>query len=164
MLFDDYNFEKTPYDEWVSYGQAKSANALFAVGLTKRYAAEGVYSNAVMPGGIMTGSIKGIVKFTFTAFFWFHFADILLQQTHKKRVEHVEHHMLQMLHFLFSFFSSVYVLLFGFQKIPISMHWNPIKERKLNWKMKIRSGACDAPHAPIFFFVCLLKQYIGKVE
>ena len=29
VLFDDLNFESTPYDPWVAYGQAKTANALF---------------------------------------------------------------------------------------------------------------------------------------
>ncbi|MDL4821460.1 oxidoreductase [Actinomadura opuntiae] len=53
--FDDPNFERRPYDPWVAYGQSKTANALFAVGLTARYAGEGITCNAVMPGGIMTG-------------------------------------------------------------------------------------------------------------
>lgn len=53
--FADIHFRKRPYDKWVAYGQAKTANALFAVGLTQRYKAKGVTSNAVMPGGIMTG-------------------------------------------------------------------------------------------------------------
>ena len=33
-----------------SYGQSKTANVLFSVGLTKRYAKEGIFSNALMPG------------------------------------------------------------------------------------------------------------------
>jgi NAD(P)-dependent dehydrogenase (short-subunit alcohol dehydrogenase family) len=52
--FDDPHFRDRPYDKWESYGQAKTANALFAVGFTKRFQDQGVFANAVMPGGIMT--------------------------------------------------------------------------------------------------------------
>lgn len=51
---NDPNFKTRDYDEWVSYGQSKTANVLFSVGLTRRYAREGIFSNAVMPGVIMT--------------------------------------------------------------------------------------------------------------
>ena len=36
---EDPNFERTEYNKWMSYGRAKSANALFAIGLDKRGAA-----------------------------------------------------------------------------------------------------------------------------
>lgn len=52
--FDDPNYETRPYDKWEAYGQAKTANSLFAVGFDQRFAAQGVNANAVMPGGIMT--------------------------------------------------------------------------------------------------------------
>jgi NAD(P)-dependent dehydrogenase (short-subunit alcohol dehydrogenase family) len=48
------HFRTRPYDKWESYGQAKTANALFAVGFNKRFKDQGVTANAVMPGGIMT--------------------------------------------------------------------------------------------------------------
>jgi len=51
---DDPNFETTPYHKWVAYGRAKSANALFAIGLDKRGVAHNVRAFAVHPGGIMT--------------------------------------------------------------------------------------------------------------
>jgi len=51
---EDPNFEQTPYDKWEAYGRAKSANALFAVGLDKRAEKRGVRAFAVHPGGIMT--------------------------------------------------------------------------------------------------------------
>jgi NAD(P)-dependent dehydrogenase (short-subunit alcohol dehydrogenase family) len=51
---EDPNFEHTPYDAWVSYGRAKSANALFAVGFDNRFAAQGVRAFSVHPGGIIT--------------------------------------------------------------------------------------------------------------
>ncbi len=56
--FDDINFERRPYEPFLGYGQSKTANALFAVGLTRRHANDGITSNAVMPGGIMTGLQK----------------------------------------------------------------------------------------------------------
>lgn len=52
--FDDPNFERTEYNKWLAYGRAKSANALFAVGLDQRGQAHGVRAFAVHPGGIMT--------------------------------------------------------------------------------------------------------------
>lgn len=51
---DDPNFERTEYNKWLAYGRAKSANALFAIGLDKRAHAHGVRAFAVHPGGIMT--------------------------------------------------------------------------------------------------------------
>ncbi|MDA0185330.1 SDR family NAD(P)-dependent oxidoreductase [Solirubrobacter phytolaccae] len=49
--FDDPDFTRRPYDKWVAYGQSKSANALFAVGL----AARGVHAHSLHPGTIWTG-------------------------------------------------------------------------------------------------------------
>lgn len=54
VLFSDINFDSTPYDPWVAYGQAKTADALFAVGLDARAAAQGIHAFSVHPGGIMT--------------------------------------------------------------------------------------------------------------
>lgn len=54
MRFDDPFFEKEAYDKWVAYGQAKTANVLFSVGLDKRLRDEGIRSFAVHPGAIMT--------------------------------------------------------------------------------------------------------------
>ncbi len=52
--FADPNYEERPYDKFTAYGQSKTANVLFSVGLTKRLAADGVTANAVHPGVIMT--------------------------------------------------------------------------------------------------------------
>lgn len=52
--FDDPNFENRPYNNWLAYGQAKTANTLFTVGLTKRLQSFGIIANAVHPGGIQT--------------------------------------------------------------------------------------------------------------
>lgn len=54
VVFDDVNFEHRDYDKWLAYGQAKTANALFAVGLNNLYATQGVVANAVHPGAIVT--------------------------------------------------------------------------------------------------------------
>lgn len=52
--FDDPSFERRPYDKWQAYGQSKSANALFAVGLDRRGWSQGVRSFSVHPGRIAT--------------------------------------------------------------------------------------------------------------
>ena len=52
--FDDPNFERRDYDKWVSYGQSKTANVLFAVGLEQRLADKGIHAYALHPGGIHT--------------------------------------------------------------------------------------------------------------
>jgi NAD(P)-dependent dehydrogenase (short-subunit alcohol dehydrogenase family) len=51
---DDPGFEHQPYDPWVAYGRAKTANVLCAVGLDRRYRQQGVRAFAVHPGGIQT--------------------------------------------------------------------------------------------------------------
>lgn len=52
--WDDIQFERTPYDKWTAYGQAKTANSLFALGLNARLAESGGRAFAVHPGGIFT--------------------------------------------------------------------------------------------------------------
>jgi NAD(P)-dependent dehydrogenase (short-subunit alcohol dehydrogenase family) len=54
VVFDDIHFNSRPYEKWAAYGQAKTANALFAVELDRRAAKDGVRAFAVHPGGIMT--------------------------------------------------------------------------------------------------------------
>ena len=54
VVFEDINFEQREYDPWAGYGQAKTANALTAVGIQSRYANKGIEAFAVHPGGIMT--------------------------------------------------------------------------------------------------------------
>jgi NAD(P)-dependent dehydrogenase (short-subunit alcohol dehydrogenase family) len=51
---EDPNFEQRDYDKWLAYGQAKSANALFALQLDKLGEPYAVRAFAVHPGGIMT--------------------------------------------------------------------------------------------------------------
>ncbi|MEU7960106.1 SDR family NAD(P)-dependent oxidoreductase [Micromonospora humida] len=54
VVFDDIHFRQRPYDPWEAYGQSKTANVLFAVEATRRWADDGIVSNALMPGAIHT--------------------------------------------------------------------------------------------------------------
>lgn len=54
ILWDDIHFESTPYEKWTAYAQAKTANALFALGLDMKYADQGLRAFSVHPGGILT--------------------------------------------------------------------------------------------------------------
>ncbi len=58
--FEDPNFLTRAYDRGVAYGQSKTANALFAVGLDARGAAHGVRAFAVHPGGVITDLARHI--------------------------------------------------------------------------------------------------------
>ncbi|KAM0200597.1 hypothetical protein ACHAQI_011572 [Fusarium lateritium] len=51
---DDLNWEKTEYNAWAAYGQAKLANAHFANELDRRYGKLGLHSWSLHPGGIFT--------------------------------------------------------------------------------------------------------------
>ncbi|GAA1962997.1 SDR family NAD(P)-dependent oxidoreductase [Kitasatospora viridis] len=53
--FDDLHFEKRSYDPQIAYAQSKTANSLFAVEATRRWASDGIVANAVNPGGVATG-------------------------------------------------------------------------------------------------------------
>jgi NAD(P)-dependent dehydrogenase (short-subunit alcohol dehydrogenase family) len=53
IRFDDPQFT-SGYDKWLAYGQAKTADSLFAVHLDKLGAPHGVRAFAAHPGGIMT--------------------------------------------------------------------------------------------------------------
>ena len=52
VVFDDIHFRQREYAPWSAYGQSKSANVLFAVAASKRWAQEGITANALMPGAI----------------------------------------------------------------------------------------------------------------
>jgi NAD(P)-dependent dehydrogenase (short-subunit alcohol dehydrogenase family) len=55
VQWDDINWERTPYDKFRAYAQAKTANILFALELDRRLAARGVRAYSLHPGGISTG-------------------------------------------------------------------------------------------------------------
>ena len=52
--WDDPHFNEHEYDKWQAYGQAKSANALFALGVDRKWDEYGVTAFGVHPGGILT--------------------------------------------------------------------------------------------------------------
>jgi NAD(P)-dependent dehydrogenase (short-subunit alcohol dehydrogenase family) len=52
IRWDDPQFE-TEYDGMVAYGQAKTANVLFAVELDRRWSGDGIRGYALHPGGIV---------------------------------------------------------------------------------------------------------------
>jgi len=54
VIFDDVNFEHHPYDPWLAYAQSKTANILFMVEASKRWAPDGIAVNALNPGRIPT--------------------------------------------------------------------------------------------------------------
>ncbi len=55
VVFDDLHFERRDYDPQAAYAQSKTANVLFAVEATRRWAADGIVANAANPGGVATG-------------------------------------------------------------------------------------------------------------
>jgi NAD(P)-dependent dehydrogenase (short-subunit alcohol dehydrogenase family) len=54
MIFDDLHYAFRDYDPFGAYGQSKTANVLFAVEATRRWAPDGINANALMPGAIAT--------------------------------------------------------------------------------------------------------------
>lgn len=54
VVFDDIDYAFRDYDPFGAYGQSKTANVLFAVEATNRWADDGITANALMPGAIFT--------------------------------------------------------------------------------------------------------------
>jgi NAD(P)-dependent dehydrogenase (short-subunit alcohol dehydrogenase family) len=54
VVFDDLDYAFREYEPFGAYGQSKTANVLFAVEATRRWASDGITANALMPGGIAT--------------------------------------------------------------------------------------------------------------
>ena len=50
VVFEDLHFASRAYEPFLAYGQSKTANVLFAVEATRRWAADGITANAVFPG------------------------------------------------------------------------------------------------------------------
>ena len=71
IVFEDIHFQEREYDKWKAYGQAKTANSLFAVELNRRLSPSGIAANAVHPGGIMTGLQQHLTMEEMTASGWF---------------------------------------------------------------------------------------------
>ena len=68
--WDDIQFDQTPYDKWVAYGQAKTANALYANALSRRLRDTGGLAFAVHPGGIFTPLQRHLPKEEMIALGW----------------------------------------------------------------------------------------------
>jgi len=54
VIWEDPHFNTRPYDKWEAYGQSKTANALFALGVDLLGRDVGVRAFSVHPGGIFT--------------------------------------------------------------------------------------------------------------
>ncbi len=54
FIANDPHYNRRDYDKWTSYGQSKTANALFALHLDALVKDEGIRAFSVHPGGIMT--------------------------------------------------------------------------------------------------------------
>ncbi|WP_433311194.1 SDR family NAD(P)-dependent oxidoreductase [Micromonospora sp. CA-269861] len=54
VVFEDIQYDKREYEPWQAYGQSKTANVLFAVDATRRWADDGILTNSLMPGAIRT--------------------------------------------------------------------------------------------------------------
>ncbi|MCA8889283.1 MAG: SDR family NAD(P)-dependent oxidoreductase [Parvularculaceae bacterium] len=70
IRWDDIHFTSTPYEKWTAYGQAKTANALFARELDARWKGDGVRAFSVHPGGIMTPLQRHLPKDELVALGW----------------------------------------------------------------------------------------------
>ena len=55
VVFDDLHFNFRPYEPFAAYAQSKTACALIAVEMTRRWSADRVFANALNPGAIATG-------------------------------------------------------------------------------------------------------------
>ena len=64
VVFDDIQFRRRPYDPFLAYGQSKTANILFVVEASRRWAEDGITANAVMPGAVRT---EGVANLKLTA-------------------------------------------------------------------------------------------------
>ncbi|MEM8493367.1 MAG: oxidoreductase [Pseudomonadota bacterium] len=70
IRWDDPMFETDSYHKWIAYGQAKTANSLFAVELDERGEADNVRAFAVHPGGIMTPLQRHLPREEMIEFGW----------------------------------------------------------------------------------------------
>jgi NAD(P)-dependent dehydrogenase (short-subunit alcohol dehydrogenase family) len=58
VVFEDIDFERRDYDPSLAYAQSKTANVLFAVAATERWAGDGILANAVHPGAIADSNLS----------------------------------------------------------------------------------------------------------
>ncbi|MFF5500069.1 SDR family NAD(P)-dependent oxidoreductase [Streptomyces aquilus] len=65
--FADPQFEHRPYDPFLAYAQSKTADVLLAVGISRRWAEDGIAANACAPGWIHTNLTRHIEPATMQA-------------------------------------------------------------------------------------------------
>ncbi|THH35288.1 SDR family NAD(P)-dependent oxidoreductase [Aliishimia ponticola] len=70
IRWDDIQYTQTDYDKWQAYGQAKTANALFANALSRRLKEGGGLAFSVHPGGIFTPLQRHLPKEEMVALGW----------------------------------------------------------------------------------------------
>lgn len=70
IRWDDIQFETGEYNKWQAYGQAKTANALFANALSRRLRDTGGLAFSVHPGGIFTPLQRHLPKEEMVALGW----------------------------------------------------------------------------------------------
>ena len=70
IRWDDIQFASGDYDKWQAYGQAKTANALFANALSRRLREAGGLAAAVHPGGIFTPLQRHLPREEMVALGW----------------------------------------------------------------------------------------------
>lgn len=70
VIFDDLHFAYRPYEPWAAYGQSKTANVLFAVEASRRWASDGITANALMPGAIRTNLQRHVSGLSAPEWMW----------------------------------------------------------------------------------------------
>lgn len=65
--FDDPQFTRRPYDSFAAYAQSKTADVLLAVGISRRWADDGICATACAPGFIHTNLSRHIPAETMKA-------------------------------------------------------------------------------------------------
>jgi len=65
--WDDPHYRTRPYDKWEAYGQSKTANILFTLGLEHRLSGYGIHCFAVHPGVIATELSRHLSRDDFKA-------------------------------------------------------------------------------------------------
>ncbi|HTJ58940.1 MAG TPA: oxidoreductase [Devosiaceae bacterium] len=66
--FQDPNFAQRDYNKWAAYGQSKTANALFALGLDSRGETHGIRAFSLHPGTILTDLARSLSEAEIQAF------------------------------------------------------------------------------------------------
>ncbi len=66
--FDDPNYLHRDYEKWAAYGQAKTANVLFAVALDEKGRDQGIRAFSLHPGSILTDLARHLSRDEIAAF------------------------------------------------------------------------------------------------